>query len=69
MVVDWNYIKISIVINISMEYIYRMEAESFLEDGIEKEIKYPKSFVVYRLAHDGKIEYKSKIYQKYNFLL
>ena len=36
---------------------------------IEKEEKYPKSFVVYRLASDGILSYKSKIYQKYNFLL
>ena len=37
--------------------------------NIEKEEKYPKSFVVYRLAKDGILSYKSKIYQKYNFLL
>ena len=36
---------------------------------IEKEEKYPKSFVVYRLASDGILSYKSKIYPKYNFLL
>ena len=36
---------------------------------IEKEKKYPKSFVVYRLAKDKFLPYKSKIYQKYNFLL
>ena len=37
--------------------------------SIEKENKYPKSFVVYRLAQDRLLSYKSKIYQKYNFLL
>lgn len=36
--------------------------------SIEKD-KYPKSFVVYRLAQDHLLSYKSKIYQKYNFLL
>lgn len=36
---------------------------------IENEDKFPRSFVVYRLAKDGVISYKSKIYQKYNFLL
>lgn len=33
---------------------------------ITKENKYPKSFIVYRMAADGKIRYNSKIYQKYN---
>ena len=37
--------------------------------SIENENKYPKSFVVYRLAQDHLLSYKSKIYQKYNFLL
>lgn len=33
---------------------------------IELECKYPKSFIVYRLAIDKKIKYSSKEYQKYN---
>lgn len=37
--------------------------------NIEKENKYPKSFIVYRLAKDEKIEYSSSIYQKYNFII
>ena len=36
---------------------------------ILKEKKYPKSFVVYRLASDKIINYNSEIYQKYNILL
>ena len=36
---------------------------------IEEEQKYPTSFVVYRLAHDNYLDYSSKEYQKYNFLL
>lgn len=36
---------------------------------ISKEKKYPKSFVVYRLAHDKLIDYESSIYQKYNILI
>lgn len=37
--------------------------------NIEHENKYPKSFIVYRLANDKYIDYSSTIYQKYNFLL
>lgn len=37
--------------------------------NIENEDVFPKAFVVYRLAKDGKIKYSSKIYQKYNVLL
>lgn len=37
--------------------------------NIEEEKEYPKSFVAYRLAKDGKIRYNSKVYQKYNVLL
>ncbi len=37
--------------------------------NIIDEERFPKCFVVYRLAKDGIISYKSKIYQKYNFLL
>ena len=36
---------------------------------IEKEDKYPKSFILYRLAKDKKIEYSNDIYQRYNFIL
>lgn len=36
---------------------------------IEKENKYPKSFIIYRLAKDHYIRYDSKIYQQYNILL
>lgn len=36
---------------------------------IEKETKYPKSFIVYRLALDKKIKYSSKEYQKYNIII
>ncbi len=36
---------------------------------IDEENQFPKSFVVYRLAHDGVIKYGSKKYQKYNFVL
>lgn len=36
---------------------------------IEKEINYPKAFVVYRLAQDKKIVFSSKVYQKYNGIL
>ena len=37
--------------------------------NVKNETKYPKSFVVYRLAHDKKIKYSSNDYQKYNPLL
>jgi HTH-type transcriptional regulator/antitoxin HigA len=37
--------------------------------SIENEKKYPKCFVAYRFAKDGKIKYSSKEYQKYNILL
>lgn len=37
--------------------------------SLYNEKKYPKCFIVYRLANDGILSYKSKIYQKYNFLL
>lgn len=37
--------------------------------AIDKETKYPKSFVVYRLAQDKKISYGSDDYQKYNFII
>ena len=33
---------------------------------IENEKKYPKAFVVYRLAHNKIISYGSKEYKKYN---
>ena len=36
---------------------------------IEKETEFPKCFVLYRLAKDGKIKYSDSKYQKYNFLL
>ena len=36
---------------------------------LDDEIKFPKSFIVYRMAKDGVIEYSSKAYQNYNFLL
>ena len=36
---------------------------------IEKESKYPKCFIVYRLALDNRIKYSNEIYQKYNILL
>lgn len=36
---------------------------------IEEETKFPKCFVLYRLAKDGKIKYSDSKYQKYNFLL
>ena len=36
---------------------------------ISKEKKYPKSFVVYRFAHDKLIDYESSVYQKYNILI
>ncbi len=37
--------------------------------SINFEEKYPKSFVLYRLAQDGAIKYSSKEYQKHNKLL
>lgn len=37
--------------------------------NIDDEKTFPKCFVVYRFAKDGTLPYKSKIYQKYNFLL
>lgn len=37
--------------------------------NVECETKYPKSFIVYKLAKDKKIEYSSTVYQKYNFLI
>lgn len=37
--------------------------------SIINEDNYPKSFIVYRLAKDKKIQYSSKEYQTYNFLL
>ena len=37
--------------------------------NIELEEKYPKSFIVYRLAKDNIIKYESSIYQKYNTLI
>ena len=36
------------------------------EADLENEEKYPKAFVAYRMAKDGKIKYSSKVYQKYN---
>lgn len=33
---------------------------------VEKELEYPKAFIVYRLAKDGYISYGSKMYQYYN---
>ena len=36
---------------------------------INNEKKYPKCFVAYRFAKDGKLKYSSKEYQKYNTLL
>lgn len=36
---------------------------------ILKEEKYPKCFIVYRLALDNKIKYNGKLYQEYNKLL
>lgn len=46
--------------------------DSIINDNnydIKKETNYPKSFVLYRLAKDKKIEYSSEEYQKYNYLL
>ena len=40
-----------------------------IEYDIENENNYPKSFVLYRLARDKRIEYSSEAYQKYNFVL
>ena len=37
--------------------------------NIKQEKKYPKSFVLYRLAKDNKIEYSNDDYQKYNYVL
>ncbi|MCM1053135.1 MAG: hypothetical protein NC483_04095 [Ruminococcus sp.] len=37
--------------------------------NLEKEKKYPKSFIVYRLAQDKKINYNDDDYQKYNILI
>ena len=39
------------------------------EYKIDDEIKYPKSFIVYRLAHDHLLKYSSPLYQRYNRLL
>lgn len=36
---------------------------------INEETEYPKSFVLYRLAHDREIEYRDSDYQKYNFII
>ena len=37
--------------------------------NIDEETKFPKSFVVYRLAKDNLIKYNSKKYQEYNFIM
>lgn len=37
--------------------------------SIKGEKNFPRCFVVYRLAHDKLLSYKSKSYQKYNFIL
>ncbi len=39
------------------------------EIDIEKEKTYPKAFIAYRMAKDGKISYASKAYQKHNTLI
>lgn len=36
---------------------------------VEREMKNPKSFVVYRLANDKLLPYNSKTYQQYNFIV
>ncbi len=36
---------------------------------VSKEVKYPKSFIVYLLAKNGYIKYSDNIYQKYNILI
>ena len=48
---------------------YYQEILSNSNYDINKENKYPKSFVLYRLALDKKIDYSSLEYQKYNFIL
>jgi len=40
-----------------------------IEYDVENENNYPKSFLLYRLAKDKRIEYSSEVYQKYNFVL
>lgn len=37
--------------------------------NIEAEKNYPKSFILYRLAKDKRVEYSCEAYQKYNFIL
>lgn len=37
--------------------------------SIDNEVNFPKCFIVYRLAKDGLLAYKSKMYQKYNIVL
>ena len=37
--------------------------------SIEREKNYPKAFIVYRMAKDGRINYNSKIYQDCNVLI
>ncbi len=45
---------------------YYNKVKNDIKYNIEEEKKYPKSFIVYRLAIDKKIKYSSNEYQKYN---
>lgn len=55
--------------NWMVEEKYYNEIKSNKTYDIEKENRYPKSFIVYRLAHDKIISYSSKKYQKYNTII
>lgn len=52
---------------VSNEYYTKICLDPNYNINLEK--KYPKSFIVYRLAHDKKIKYESKEYQEFNYLL
>ena len=39
------------------------------DDKIKEEKKYPKAFVVYRLAIGKKIDFSAKEYQEYNIVI
>ncbi len=52
---------------VSDEYYNKIKTNKNYDINLEE--KYPKSFVLYRLAKDGIIKYSSKEYQKHNKLL
>ena len=52
--------------NWMVENKYYESIKNVVNYNIKMETKYPKAFIVYRLALDGKIKYSSKEYQLYN---